>query len=154
MLAARVKVLRKTLGLTQTEFAEKVGMTLRGVQKWEHGDTDLKESSLRLIEATFNFSPLWLRDGIGDMFSAGESVVDNVNLDAFAALWDLIEEYVQVKKGRLATNIKAKVVFRLYQYYMSQYLSQSNENNVVSLTEFIRKNAKWDIAEQIKGEIA
>jgi phage repressor protein C with HTH and peptisase S24 domain len=64
----RIRVLRKFLDLTQNEFAIKLGMSLAGVQKWERGGSEMKESSLRLLENTFGLNPNWLRRGYGDMF--------------------------------------------------------------------------------------
>lgn len=69
----RLKLLRKSLGLTQTEFAKKLGMTMQGIQKWEYGTVEIKTSSIMLICSTFNVNPDWLLNGTGEMFS------DNAN---------------------------------------------------------------------------
>lgn len=64
----RLKFLRKSLGLTQTEFAKKLGMTMQGIQKWEYGTVEIKTSSIMLICSTFNVNPDWLLNGTGEMF--------------------------------------------------------------------------------------
>lgn len=69
----RLKLLRKTLGLTQTDFAKKLGMTMQGIQKWEYGTVEIKTSSIMLICSTFNVNPDWLLNGTGEMF------IDNVS---------------------------------------------------------------------------
>lgn len=64
----RIKALRKALKLSQTEFAQKLGMTMQGIQKWEYGTVEIKLSSLNLISETFNVNPDWLLNGTGEMF--------------------------------------------------------------------------------------
>lgn len=64
----RIKALRKALKLSQTEFAQKLGMTMQGIQKWEYGTVEIKLSSLNLISQTFNVNPDWLLNGTGEMF--------------------------------------------------------------------------------------
>ena len=73
----RIKMLRKSLKLTQTEFAEKLGITIRGVQKWESGSVNIKPSSIKLICTTFNVNPSWLETGAGDMF-----IDNNTNINS------------------------------------------------------------------------
>lgn len=68
MLYKRLKVLRKELGLTQTEFGEILGKKLRTVQDWEGQKNTPPESVLELICIKFNVSMNWLRDGSGNMF--------------------------------------------------------------------------------------
>ncbi|MEO2069367.1 MAG: helix-turn-helix domain-containing protein [Desulfurobacteriaceae bacterium] len=67
-IAGRLKELRKALGLTQKEFAEHVGRTLRAIQRYESGQRSPDETTLRLIEQIFSVNPEWLRKGKGEMF--------------------------------------------------------------------------------------
>lgn len=46
----RVRLLREWFGLTQTEVAHALGMSLRSVQNWEHGNTAAKGHRLRDLE--------------------------------------------------------------------------------------------------------
>lgn len=46
----RLLALRHRLGLTQTEAAEKVGVTLRAWQSWEHGHRRTNKGHLKLIQ--------------------------------------------------------------------------------------------------------
>lgn len=71
----RIKLLRKILLLSQTAFAEKLGMTMQGVQKWEAKKVEIKESSLMLLENIYNVNPSWLRTGVGEMFNSAEGSV-------------------------------------------------------------------------------
>ncbi len=64
----RIKLLRKTLKLNQTDFASSLGMTMRAIQKWEAGEVEIKISSLKLLEKVFNANIDWLINGTGSMF--------------------------------------------------------------------------------------
>ena len=65
----RIKELRKTLGLSQAEFGEKIGLTNSGVSNIEQGLRTLQDRHIKLIKAAFpQVSETWLKDGIGDMF--------------------------------------------------------------------------------------
>lgn len=64
----RLKLLRKTLGLTQTEFGKNIGLSLRGIQKWENGESKPQQSTIKALVSTFNVNPDWLLNGTGEMF--------------------------------------------------------------------------------------
>jgi DNA-binding transcriptional regulator YiaG len=49
-LAERVKRRRAELGLTQTEFAERLGVKLRAVQYWEAGTKTPSPPVLKLLD--------------------------------------------------------------------------------------------------------
>ena len=49
-LGERLRRLRAQRGLTQTEAAEKVGVTLRAWQSWEHGHRRTNKGHLKLIQ--------------------------------------------------------------------------------------------------------
>ena len=48
--------LRKSLNLSQDEFAEKLLITRQAVSRWENGDTTPNTDTLKLIAKTFNVS--------------------------------------------------------------------------------------------------
>jgi len=67
-IGKRLKELRKALGLSQREFGEKIGRTLRAIQNYEAEQRVPDETTLKLIEILFNVNPEWLRKGKGPMF--------------------------------------------------------------------------------------
>lgn len=66
-VASRVKEIRKTSGLTQQEFADRLGITRGAVSNWDLGHSDPSDSAISLICREFNVREAWLRDGEGDM---------------------------------------------------------------------------------------
>ena len=64
----RIKAIRKTLDLTQTEFGEKIGLGLGAIKNLEYGRTEPSPALSDLICKTFGVSVIWLEPGEGEMF--------------------------------------------------------------------------------------
>ena len=64
----RVKTLRKTLGLTQREFADRIGMKPNTVATYEMGRSIPSDPAINNICKEFRVSEMWLRTGSGEMF--------------------------------------------------------------------------------------
>ena len=64
----RLKQLRKTLDLTQQEFAERLGVKRNTVGQWECGINALTEQVIISICREFNVDECWLRTGTGEIF--------------------------------------------------------------------------------------
>lgn len=56
----RLKAARKMNGLTQTELAEKIGITQKSYQRMEAGNHDLKMSTIQQLCEALNISADWL----------------------------------------------------------------------------------------------
>ena len=67
-LNERIKKLRKTLDLTQQEFADKLCIKRNTVATYETGKSNPSDAAVVLICKTFNVSETWLRTGDGEMF--------------------------------------------------------------------------------------
>jgi len=67
-LKERLKKLRKALGLTQQEFANRIGISRGNVATYETRDGNPGSSVINLICREFNASETWLRTGEGEMF--------------------------------------------------------------------------------------
>lgn len=63
----RFKAARKALGLTQVEFAEKLGMTQAGVSAIESGRVKTSDRMIQILSNTFSINAEWLRTGEGKM---------------------------------------------------------------------------------------
>jgi len=68
MIADRLKALRRELGLSQTEFGEKLGLTRNAVNNAENGRAEVSEILIRSVVREFGISETWLRTGEGDMY--------------------------------------------------------------------------------------
>ena len=63
----RIKEIRKISGLSQTDFAERLGTTRGVITNLEGEKTTPNEPFIKLICREFNISETWLRTGEGEM---------------------------------------------------------------------------------------
>lgn len=66
-LKERIKELRNELGLTQQDFAERLGMKRNSIANYETGRNEPIDAVVMLICKTFDVSEEWLRTGEGEM---------------------------------------------------------------------------------------
>lgn len=66
--AERLKLLRKALHLTQSEFAEIINSSNGHVSDMEKGRKNITDSTMDLLELKRNVNIDWLRTGEGEMF--------------------------------------------------------------------------------------
>lgn len=67
-LGDRMRKLRKTLDLTQQEFAERIGSVQNSITGYESGRRNPSAPVISLICREFGASEAWLRTGTGEMF--------------------------------------------------------------------------------------
>ena len=64
----RIKKLRKSLGLTQQEFSDRIKVKRNTVATYEMGRSMPSDAAISLICREFNVNETWLRTGDGEMF--------------------------------------------------------------------------------------
>lgn len=63
----RIKELRKSLGLNQTEFAKKLGIAPNTISSYEAGTIAPSSAIIKSICREYGVNETWLRTGAGDM---------------------------------------------------------------------------------------
>lgn len=66
----RIKKLRRTLDLTQQEFAERIGVKRNTIAQYETGRNEPISAVFSLICKEFNVNEDWLKTGKGEMFKS------------------------------------------------------------------------------------
>jgi transcriptional regulator with XRE-family HTH domain len=64
----QIKLLRKTLDLTQQKFAERIGLKQNSIALIESGKRNISDQAILSICREFNVNSEWLRTGEGEMF--------------------------------------------------------------------------------------
>lgn len=91
-ITPRVKILRQALGMSQTDFGAKIGVTRGVINNLDRGLTDLQDPLLSLICSVFNARREWLETGEGEMFEPKDAeapfydamgIITNDELDSF-----------------------------------------------------------------------
>ena len=96
----RIKILRKSLGLTQKQFAEKIGVKQNTVAQYEIGRNIPTDMAINLICREFNVNEIWLRTGVGDPFQKKERSQEMTELFA-----DLMNDRPEGFRTRLITAL-------------------------------------------------
>lgn len=92
----RLKKLRKTLDLTQQEFADKLGSTRDNIGGYETGRRNPSVAVISLICTKFNVNETWLKTGEGNMFN--NSTSSDLPLNS-----DICERFLKI---RINLNMK------------------------------------------------
>ena len=81
-MQSRIKQLRETVKLSQTEFGKKIGLARNTIANYEAGLREPNDAVIRLICREFNVDYFWLTEGIGEMFTEiPETLIDNIALE-------------------------------------------------------------------------
>lgn len=70
---SRVKEIRKQSGMSQKEFAERLGIAQTGVSYMEKDGSNISAASVKNICFQFNIREEWLLNGTGEMFGSSEA---------------------------------------------------------------------------------
>ena len=78
----RLKKIRKTLDLTQQEFANRIGIARGNIASYEVGKNSISDAVISLICREFSVNEKWLRYGEGDMFNSSDdeyiAIIDRI----------------------------------------------------------------------------
>ena len=90
----RIKEVRKNLGLSQKDFAEKIGISQRAVSWGEQPGNNVPDSTIKALCMAFHVNEKWLRESIGDMFVQP----DTFSLDEFVKQHNGTELEIDIMK--------------------------------------------------------
>jgi transcriptional regulator with XRE-family HTH domain len=71
-IGERLRLLRKTLGLSQAEFAQRLGVKQRAISHWENEDSEPSLKMIQKISDIWSINLIWLLTGEGPMFREKE----------------------------------------------------------------------------------
>ena len=96
----RIKKLRKSLDMTQQEFAERIGVKRNTIGQYEIGRNEPIDTVINLICREFNVNEEWLRNGEGEMFNPAPSDVLDQLADKYKlsnAAYIVVEKFVNLR---------------------------------------------------------
>ena len=102
MLVNRIKAVRETLGLSQREFGEKLGVSRDVISNIEYGRVQPKKLLLQHMCQQYKVNEHWLETGAGEMFAEDFELGDKLKeaLTIFKTLRPEFQDYAleQIKK--------------------------------------------------------
>lgn len=116
----RFKELRKVLGMTQQEFADRLAVSRNNIAGYEVGKSAPSESVIRLVCKEFSVNEEWLRTGSGEMFVSQKTNMrvqawidrvlagrpEDIRYRAVSLLADMPEEWWDILADRLAVEAR------------------------------------------------
>lgn len=116
----RFKELRKVLGMTQQEFADRLAVSRNNIAGYEVGKSAPSESVIRLVCKEFSVNEEWLRTGSGEMFVSQKTNMrvqawidkvlagrpEDIRFRAVSLLADMPEEWWDILADRLAVEAR------------------------------------------------
>lgn len=103
----RIKVLRNELNLTQTEFADRLGLSQNTIANYECGRRNLSDQTIKSICREFNVNVLWLENGEGEMFLPEPEGL----LDELAVQYNLNDTEIKILQNYLELSEKDRTTF-------------------------------------------
>jgi len=140
----RIKELRKSLNLNQTEFGKKLGITTTAVSKIEKKTNNLSEQNIKAICREFNVNEEWLRTGKGEMFKQEK----NYSLDEFLRKRNATSLEIEFMKiyFSLEENIRKKIISDFKKAVLEEEFANpkisDNVSDEISVTEENQKETK------------
>lgn len=102
----RIRTLRKTLNLSQKEFAEKIGLKQNAISYMEREGSTVTEQNIKNICTQFYVNENWLRTGSGEMFLETEKRRQEF-FNIFDGLSPVLQDYLlKTAKDLLDTQMK------------------------------------------------
>lgn len=112
----RIRELRKSLKLSQKEFARKIGLKQNAISYMEKNGATVTEQNIKTICSQFDVNEHWLRTGSGEMFLQNQKKQKEF-FDIFDNLSPILQDYlIKTAKDLLDTQTKMQ-------------LSKNKENN-------------------------
>jgi len=149
-LKERLKLLRKTLGLSQAQFAQRLGVSKDLISKYEQGRRVIPDKTLRLISKTFGVSYQWLKTGKGEIWEEKEEEIPPdapLDRELFYKIMSLVVK--AIREGKLigiSDEELLELVKLLYKKYKplkdkeeSEKLWKELEQDVVILGKTLEK---------------
>lgn len=103
---SRIRELRKSLKLSQREFAEKIGLKQNAISYMEKNGSTVTEQNIKTICSQFSVNEDWLRTGSGKMLLENKKKQKEF-FDVFDELSPILQDYlIKTAKELLDTQLK------------------------------------------------
>lgn len=147
----RIKKLRKTLGLTQQEFADRLGTTRNNIAGYEIDRRSPSSSVISLICREFGVSEEWLRTGEGEMFAPeAEDAVGRLCTELHA---DELETEIIRAYFRIDEKIRLPFLRQLIQEVQSAQLKANWTEADTTIQERTRADRPLTVEEEVEEEV-
>jgi transcriptional regulator with XRE-family HTH domain len=107
-MAERLRKIRKDAGLTQKEFAKKVGVSRLYVSVWETNQSEPGKTRLYMIADLFHVNIHWLQTGEGDAYITDDDARERIEREYIAKLFSALPSAMQEQILSVLREAEAK----------------------------------------------
>jgi transcriptional regulator with XRE-family HTH domain len=106
----RIKIIRKTLKISQREFVKRIYISQSLLAEMETGRRNVNKRIIQLIASQYNVNKDWLLTGKGEMFTESMTNIKFEELtEIFNALDDMLKDYLLLQSKELLKIQKKKM---------------------------------------------
>jgi transcriptional regulator with XRE-family HTH domain len=102
----RLRIVRNKIGITQAEFARRIGLTQTTMSMIQAGKSNLTDKNIKLICITYTIDENWLLTGGGEMFVSSPPYEKEL-LELFRKLDEADQEFLLETTRNLLKRQKA-----------------------------------------------
>ena len=103
----RIYEIRKTLGLSQKDFAKNIGLKQNAISYMEKEGATVTEQNIKNICFQYNINECWLRNGTGNMFCESQKKQKEF-FEIFNDLSPVLQDYL-IKTGKALLETQDKI---------------------------------------------
>ena len=103
------KKLRKSLNMTQAEFANTVGVRTATVQNWESGRSEPTRNKTKLMSSMFNISEAVLRSGVGEVGNISYPDTGDINLFLLGSIIATVNSGIKQRSMNLSREQRIRL---------------------------------------------
>lgn len=142
----RIRQLRKTLNLSQKDFAEKIGLKQNAISYMEKIGSTVKEQNIKTICSQFSVNENWLRTGHGKMF-----LINDKKQKEFFAIFDNLSPALQDYLIKAAKNLLDTQI-QMQQNNIEAHIENLSTKNTLTIDERVEDYRRQLEAEEKAGE--
>lgn len=120
----RIKMVRKSKGLTLEKFGERIGITASACSTIENGKNNASDQTIRSICREFNVSENWLRTGEGEMYNAVDEDEEISNIMTAISANDPVMVRILKAYWHLTPDER-----RAFQHFVDNVVEEYKKNN-------------------------
>lgn len=135
--ALRLEAVRRSTGLNQKQFAERLGLTSRSYQNYAQAERDIPAQVFRRLLADFGVDPGWMWDGPGllDPRRVNTPMVDDTLMARSIAT---LKAAVARNKATLSSDQEGYVLSKIYDFYARNERATSIDSLIDALMRLPR----------------